>query len=82
MKLESAKDEGDLPGLSFLDTARGVNTIVQKLPFGLQEKWASVGASYKQQYHIPYPPFACFVDFVSQEASVKNDPRDISQSHF
>lgn len=65
--------EGDLPGLSFLDTARGVNPIVHKLPFRLQEKWASVGASYKQTKRVPYTPFAYFVDFVSQEASIGND---------
>ncbi len=74
MELQSAKAEGDLPGLAFLDTARGVNPIVQKLPFRLQEKWASVGAAYKRQNHVPYPPFAYFVDFVSQEASIGNDP--------
>lgn len=74
MELQSAKTEGDLPGLSFLDTARGVNPIVQKLPFHLQEKWASVGASYKWQRRVSYPPFAYFVDFVSQEASIGNDP--------
>ncbi|XP_053086862.1 uncharacterized protein LOC128317648 [Pangasianodon hypophthalmus] len=28
MELQSAKSEGDLPGLAFLDTARGVNPIV------------------------------------------------------
>ena len=70
----AAKDEGDLPGLSFLNTARGVNPIVRKLPFNLQEKWVSVGASYKRKYCVAYPPFACFVDFVSQEASIRNDP--------
>lgn len=51
----------DLHGLAFLNTARGVNPIVQKRPFSLQEKWA-------------YPPFGYVVDFVCQEASVKNDP--------
>ncbi|XP_034384940.1 uncharacterized protein LOC117728244 isoform X1 [Cyclopterus lumpus] len=66
--------------ISFLDT-RGVNPIVQKLPFGLQEKWASVGSSYKRQHHVSYPPFACFVNFVSQEASVKNDPSFNFVSH-
>lgn len=35
MELQAAKDEGDLYGLSFLDTARGVNPIVQKLPFNM-----------------------------------------------
>lgn len=64
MELQSARAEGDLPGLSFLDTARGVNPIVQELPFRLQEKWASVGASYKWKKCVPCRPFAYFVDFV------------------
>lgn len=43
LELESAKDNGYLPGLSYLDTARGVGPIVDKLPFHLQEKWMSIG---------------------------------------
>ena len=74
MELQSAKDEGDLHGLSFLDTARGVNPIVQKLPFNLQEKWASIGASYKREHGVSFPPFSYFVNFVHQQDSVKNDP--------
>ena len=74
MELQAAKADGDLPGLSFLDTTRGVNPIAQKLPFRLQEKWASVGASFKRQNRVPYPPFAYFVDFVSQQAGIMNDP--------
>lgn len=53
MELQSAKVEGDLPSLSFLDTSRGVNPIVQKLPPRLQEKWISAGASYKRQNQVP-----------------------------
>ena len=74
MELLSAKREGDLPGLALLDTARGVNPIVQKLPFRLQEKWASAGASYKQRNHVPYPPFSFFVHFITQEANIVRDP--------
>lgn len=74
MALELAKEEGDLPGLSFLDTARGVNPIEQKLLFHLQEKWASVGAAYKRKRKVHYTQFSCFVDFVSQEATIGNDP--------
>lgn len=74
MELQSAKEEGDLPGFSFLDSARGLNPIVQKLPFYLQEKWVSVGASYKSDHQVSFPPFRVFVDFVSQEATVRNDP--------
>ena len=82
LELQSAKDEGDLLGLAFLDTARGANPIVQKLPFRLQEKWASVGAAYKRQNHVPYPPFAYFVNFVSQEARIGNDPSFSFVSHI
>nr|XP_054593164.1 uncharacterized protein LOC129160055 [Nothobranchius furzeri] len=74
MELSSAKTEGNLPGLSFLDTARGVNPIVQKLPFRLQERWATVGATYKHLNGVTYPPFAYFVDFVCQEARIASDP--------
>ena len=81
MELQSAKDEGDLPGLSFLDTARGVNPIVQKLPFNLQERWASVGASYKRDHGVHFPPFSYFVDFVRQQDSIKNDPSFNFTSH-
>lgn len=73
MELQSTKAKGDLRGLAFLDTARVVNPIVQKLPFGLQEKWISIGSNYKQQYHVLFPPFA-FVDFIIQQARIRNDP--------
>ena len=74
MELQAAKGEGDLPGLAFLDTARGVNPIVQKLPSRLQERWATAGAAYKRQQQVNYPPFAFFVDFVCQQACIMNDP--------
>lgn len=74
MELQAAKAEGDLPGLAFLDTARGVNPIVQKLPFRHQEKWVIAGAAYKHQNQVNYPPFCFFVDFVTQQARIANDP--------
>ncbi|XP_057696128.1 uncharacterized protein LOC130918450 isoform X1 [Corythoichthys intestinalis] len=81
MELESARAEGDLPGLSFLDTARGINPIVQKLPFKMQEKWATIGSLYKQEYNVSFPPFHYFVEFVSQQAQIKNDPSFNFMSH-
>lgn len=74
MELEAAKVDGDLPGLQYLDTARGINPLVQKLPFNLQEKWLSLGSSYKLQYHVSFPPFEVFADFVRQQAITRNDP--------
>ncbi len=74
MELQSAKADGDLPGLAVLDTARGVNPVVEKLPFGLQDRWLSVGSDYKLKYNVPFPPFDVFVEFVSQQARIRNDP--------
>ncbi len=44
MELLSAKEDGYLPGLAYLDTARGIRPIVEKLPYSLQEKWISQGS--------------------------------------
>lgn len=74
MEVLSAKTKGDLPGLAFLDTSRGVNPIAQKLPYNLQEKWISEGTRYKQQNGVPFPPFSFFVDFVCHQALTRSDP--------
>ncbi len=39
LELQTAKAEGYLPGLTFLDTSRGISSILEKLPYSLQEKW-------------------------------------------
>ncbi|XP_041429818.1 uncharacterized protein LOC121397278 [Xenopus laevis] len=74
MELQAAKDEGDFPGLAVLDTARGINSIVQKLPFSLQERWITQGSNYKELHHVHFPPFSFFVNFVTQQAKRRNDP--------
>lgn len=73
-ELEAAKAEGLLPGLMFLDTARGVNPIVEKLPFSLRERWITQGSKYKDDYRVPFPPFSFFVEFVYSQARTRNDP--------
>ncbi|KAI3356594.1 hypothetical protein L3Q82_017794 [Scortum barcoo] len=74
LELFSAKEDGYLPGLSYLDTPRGINPIVEKLPHNLQDKWLSTGSRYKEQHKVSYPPFAFFVDFIRSEAKARNDP--------
>ncbi|XP_026005436.1 uncharacterized protein LOC113010547 [Astatotilapia calliptera] len=73
-ELGSAKLEGCLPGLAYLDTSRGINPIVEKLPYGLQEKWMTQGSAYKLQNQGQFPPFSFFTDFVCKEARTRNDP--------
>ncbi|XP_076869614.1 uncharacterized protein LOC143519746 [Brachyhypopomus gauderio] len=74
LELECAKADGFLPGLAFLDTARGVNPIVEKLPHRLQEKWITKGSRFKEDHGVAFPPFPLFSEFVRQQAKVRNDP--------
>ncbi|RXN13836.1 hypothetical protein ROHU_037202 [Labeo rohita] len=73
-EIQSAKAEGYLLGLSYLDTSRGVSPIVEKLPYHLQEKWIYQGSEYKRKYNVTFPPFSFLTDFVCQEARARNDP--------
>lgn len=74
LEMEYSKEEGYLPGLAYLDTARGINPIVEKLPYGLQEKWITLGSRYKETHHVPFPPFKVFSQFVRDQARTRNDP--------
>ncbi|KAM4014162.1 uncharacterized protein ACNLHF_004040 [Anomaloglossus baeobatrachus] len=74
MEFQVAKCEENLQGLAFLDTARVVNPIVQKLPYNLQERWLTHGSTYKYKHGVPFPPFSVFVEFVHQQAKIRNDP--------
>lgn len=81
MELQVAKSEGVLLGLACLDTARGIAGIVQKLPFSLQEKWMSLGYAFKQQHKVPFPPFYVLVNFVAEQAKMRNDPSFVLPLH-
>ncbi|KAL1021415.1 hypothetical protein UPYG_G00013000 [Umbra pygmaea] len=74
LELEGAKSEGYLPGLAYLDTPRGVNPIVEKLPFSLQEKWRAQGSKYKEDYGVAFLPFSFFSKFIRNQAKIRNDP--------
>ncbi|XP_077080710.1 uncharacterized protein LOC143733040 [Siphateles boraxobius] len=80
LELEYAQSENYLPGLSFLDTPRGINPIVEKLPYGLQESWVKQGTKYKRDNGAVYPPFSYFVQFVNDYAEMKTDPSFMLQS--
>ncbi|KAK0131205.1 hypothetical protein N1851_034110 [Merluccius polli] len=74
LELECAKEEGYLQGLAFLDTAHGVNPIVEKLPYSLQERLITMGSKFKEDHGIAFPPFTLFSQFVRRQAKVRNDP--------
>ncbi|XP_067282594.1 uncharacterized protein [Pseudorasbora parva] len=74
MEVQCAKEDGYSPGLSYLDTARGIEPIVTKLPYGLQEKWISAGSRFKEENGGRFPPFEFFTRVICYEAKKRNDP--------
>ena len=60
--------------LAYFDSSEGILPIVHKLPYGMQEKWASKASAYKTRNNNCFPPFAYFIEFVNDLAKTKNDP--------
>nr|XP_021331373.1 uncharacterized protein LOC110439581 [Danio rerio] len=79
MEIQGAKEDGYLTSLLYLDTSRGIAPIVDKLPYGLQDKWVTSGSWYKES-HGRFPPFDYFCSFVCHEAKKRNDPSFMYQS--
>lgn len=83
-EIQGTKEDGYLPGLLYLDTSRGISPIIDKLPFGLQEKWMSHGSQYKEENRGRFPSFDYFCKFICKEAKKRNDPsfnQQNSQTH-
>ncbi|CAG2243390.1 unnamed protein product [Mytilus edulis] len=62
------------PLFSYFDSSAGVNPIVAKLPYQLQEKWSTEANKYKECHSSSYPPFEVFEIFLTKIARMKNDP--------
>jgi hypothetical protein len=60
--------------LSYFNSSSGVTPIVNKLPYGIQKKWAGRATKYKRDNGVPYPPFAFFVSFIRETSEAKNYP--------
>ena len=68
--------------LSYLDTPAGINPIVNKLPFHLQERWVGEAVKYKSSHDVISPPFPFLIKFIHRLARVKNDPcLEMQHSH-
>nr|XP_034305596.1 uncharacterized protein LOC117682359 [Crassostrea gigas] len=82
-ELESTKSDVHYSQLlSYFDTSSGINPIVNKLPYGLQEKWTTRASTYKKQYKVPFPPLSVFIDFIRDMSEVKNDPAFVLTNSF
>ena len=75
LEVQCQKESKKFPGLLTLDSSRGLQPLVQKLPELLQNKWREKGSEYKKQHAVLFPPFEEFVKFIQHHARVQSDPR-------
>lgn len=75
VEIDSLKNDEQYSSLfASYDSSAGVNLIVNKLPYQLQEKWTNEASRYKEQHNLAFPPFHFFASFLERMARVKNDP--------
>lgn len=60
--------------LAYFNSSTGVNPIIAKLPFNMQEKWTNRASGYKKANDVPFPPVTFFVTFVREICEIRNDP--------
>lgn len=74
VEIDSLKNDEQYSSLfASYDSSAGVNLIVNKLPYQLQEKWTNEASRYKEQHNLAFPPFHFFASFLERMARVKND---------
>lgn len=74
-EIEAIKEDPNYSALlSYFDSSSGINPIVNKLPFNIQEKWTMRASNYKTKKSVPYPPFSYFVEFLQEMSKIRNDP--------
>lgn len=60
--------------MTIYDTSSGVNVILNKLPYRLQQKWLDRAAKYKRTYNVPYPPLTELIKYLQEMCMQCNDP--------
>ena len=74
-EIESLRDDMHYSALfAYFDSSSGVNQLVAKLPYNIQEKWITEASNYKLHSGVAYPPFSVFCKFIRKMAKVRNDP--------
>lgn len=73
-------DDQNAITLAYFDSSYGVNKLVSKLPFNLQEKWTHKASDYKLHHNGQFPPFTYFTSFLQNIAKMKNDPGFVYES--
>ena len=64
-EIESLRDDMHYSALfAYFDSSSGVNQLVAKLPYNIQEKWITEASNYKLHSGVAYSPFSVFLQFI------------------
>ena len=74
LELQCAKNDGGLKGLKILDEPAYLRPVAAKLPEDLQGRWQRHAFKHKTQYHVDFPSFNEFSQFIQEIARERNDP--------
>ena len=74
LELQCAKNDGGLKGLKTLDEPAYLRPVAAKLPEDLRGRWQRHAFKHKTQYHVDFPPFNEFSQFIQEIARERNDP--------
>lgn len=74
MEVQYVKETKQYPGLLVLDSSRGVQPLVEKLPEWMQTRWRDKSYLYKESHLASFPSFGVLVEFVQGQAWILNDP--------
>lgn len=81
MEVESLKETPKHSSLlASYDSSVGINPIVVKLPYHLQNKWMGKAMKHKLEHNAVFPPFTFFVKFIREQAVMLNDPSFIFEA--
>lgn len=58
--------------LNVMNDDRENRKLLAKMPDWIVTRWASIVHKYEEDYKM-FPPFKCFVDFISTEAEIASD---------
>ncbi|XP_053387835.1 uncharacterized protein LOC123557228 [Mercenaria mercenaria] len=75
MEIAGLKDDSVYSStLAYFDSSVGMSRVLCKLPQNIQERWAVFVNTYKKRKGVVFPPFLVFVEFISDQAKIRNDP--------
>ena len=74
----AAMADGNLLGLTYINTLRGINAVMQKLPLLLQD-WLTLVSKYIEEHNVSH--VQCFSHLAVQKDAIGQNKKTNKQNH-